>query len=432
MNSSKILPFSFFNAREYRPRTALVYSCMLPLVISLLLGNSIFEATIPLSVTIIMRVNSWPCASCTITLRYGVMGKKIYSIIIGTGSYIPTKRVLNEYFLKSDFYGSDGKKFDKTNEEIIKGVGKITGIRERRYVADDLVTSDIAFQSAKDALESSKVDKESLDYIIVANDSSDMRADNPRSDFVPNIASRVKQKLGIENPRTIPYDISFGCPGWLQGMIQADYYLKSGDAKRALVIGAELLSRISDPHDRDSMIYADGAGATIVEAIESSEPVGILSHAGRSDTLAHAYMLRMGKSNNPDYEGNELFLKMDGHKLYEYALKLVPQIVKESITKAGLLLSDISKVLLHQANAKMDQAILERLYKLYGEKEIPSRVMPMIISWLGNSSVATLPTLLDLFLKGKIENYESRKGSVTVFAAIGAGLNVNSLVYKMP
>jgi len=99
------------------------------------------------------------------------MGKKIYSIIIGTGSYIPTKRVLNEYFLKSDFYDSDGKKFDKTNEEIIKGVEKITGIRERRYVTDDLVTSDIAFQAAKDALESSKVDKESLDYIIVANDS---------------------------------------------------------------------------------------------------------------------------------------------------------------------------------------------------------------------------------------------------------------------
>jgi 3-oxoacyl-[acyl-carrier-protein] synthase III len=215
-------------------------------------------------------------------------------------------------------------------------------------------------------------------------------------------------------------------------MIQADYYLKSGDAKRALVIGAELLSRISDPHDRDSMIYADGAGAAIVEAIASSKPVGILSHAGRSDTLKHAYMLRMGKSNNPDYEGSELFLKMDGHKLYEYALRMVPQVVKESITKAGLLLSNISKVLLHQANAKMDQAILERLYKLYGEKEIPSKVMPMTISWLGNSSVATLPTLLDLFLKGKFENHEPRKGNVFVFAAIGAGLNVNSLVYKMP
>ena len=360
------------------------------------------------------------------------MGKKIYSIIIGTGSYIPTKRVTNEYFLRSEFYDSDGGKFGKANEELIKSVEKITGIRERRYVTDDLVTSDIAFQAAKDALESSKVDKESLDYIIVANDSGDVRVGNTRSDFVPNIASRVKQKLGIENPRTIPYDIPFGCPGWLQGMIQADYYLKSGDAKRALVIGAELLSRISDPHDRDSMIYADGAGATIVEAIESSKPVGILSHAVRSDTLKHAYMLRMGKSNNPDYESNELFLKMDGYKLYEYALKLVPQIVKESITKAGLLLSDISKVLLHQANAKMDQAILERLYKLCGEKEIPSRVMPMIISWLGNSSVATLPTLLDLFLKGKIENYESKKGNVIVFAAIGAGLNINSLVYKLP
>ena len=360
------------------------------------------------------------------------MSKKIYSIIIGTGSYVPTRKITNEHFLRSEFYSSCGKKFDKTNEELIKRLEKITGIRERRHVTDDFVTSDVAFQAAKDALDSSKVDKESLDYIIVSHNFGDVRVGNQRPDFVPTLASRVKQKLGIANPRTIPYDVPFGCPGWLQGMIQADYYLKSGDAKRSLVIGAELLSRISDPHDRDSMIYADGAGATIVEAIESSEPVGILSHTTRSDTLEHAYMLRMGKSNKPDYEGSELFLKMDGHGLYEYALKMVPQVVKESITKAGLLLSNISKVLLHQANAKMDQAILERLYKLYGEKKIPSNVMPMIISWLGNSSVATLPTLLDLFLKGKLENHEPRKGEVVVLAAIGAGLNVNSLVYKMP
>ncbi len=360
------------------------------------------------------------------------MRKNICSIIIGTGSYTPTRRVDNKDFLRNEFYDSDGKKFPKTNEEIINTFERITGITQRRYVTDNLVTSEIAFRAANDALERSKIDKESLDYIIVAQNFGDVRQNIQKPDFVPSLASRVKHKLEIENPKTIPYDVAFGCPGWLQGMIQADYYLKSGDAKRILVIGAEVLSRVSDPHDRDSMIYADGAGATVVEAITNREPLGILSHAVRSDTLKHAYMLRMNKSYNPNCEGDELFLKMDGHKLYEYALRTVPEVVKESLVKAGLSLGDIEKVLLHQANEKMDEAILKRLYKLYGEKEIPPYVMPMIISWLGNSSVATLPTLLDLLLKGKLENYEVKKGDIVVFASVGAGMSINSMVYRMP
>jgi 3-oxoacyl-[acyl-carrier-protein] synthase-3 len=362
------------------------------------------------------------------------MNKNIHSIISGTGSYIPTRRIPNENSLSNEFYDSDGKKLDKANEEIIEKFGKITGIAERRYVADDLVTSDISFLAAKDALESSKIDKESLDYIIVAHNFGDVRTDNKRSDFVPSLAARVKQKLAVQNPKTIAYDLVFGCPGWLQGMIQADYYLKSGDAKRALVIGADVLSRISDPHDRDTMIYADGAAATIVEATgnPNSRGSGILSHAVRSDSLEQTYMLRMGKSYDPDYEGNELFLKMDGHRLYEYALRTVPPVVRESLTKAGLSLGDVNKVLLHQANAKMDEAILKRLYRLYEVKEVPPYVMPMTISWLGNSSVATLPTLLDLLLKGKLNNHGLKKGDIVVFASVGAGMNINSMVYRMP
>ncbi|MFH1942145.1 MAG: ketoacyl-ACP synthase III [bacterium] len=353
------------------------------------------------------------------------------SVIVGTGSYIPTNRVRNENYLRNVFYDSDGNIIERSNEEIIEKFLGITEIEERRHVTDDLVASDIAFFAAEDALDSSKVDKESLDYIIVAHNFGDVRADNKKSDFVPTIASRVKHKLRISNPNTIPYDLPFGCPGWLQGMIQADYYLKSGDAKRALVIGAETLSRISDPHDRDSMLYADGAGATIVEAITSQEPVGILSHSTRSDTLDHAYMLWMGKSYNPDYEEHGFFLKMNGRKLYEYALKIVPKVVRQCIDKAGLLLSDVKKVLIHQANAKMDKAILKNLFLLYKEKKVP-HVMPMTISWLGNSSVATVPTLLDMLLKGKLDNHDVKKGDIVVFASVGAGMNVNAMVYKMP
>ncbi len=354
-----------------------------------------------------------------------------YSIIVGTGSYIPSRRVHNDEFLEHQFYDSGGTLLGQPNEEIVKTFAKITGIAERRYVTDDLVTSDIAFYAAADALESSGIARETLDFIIVAHNFGDVKADNRCVDLVPSLAARVKRRLEIQNPRTVALDVAFGCPGWLQGMIQADYYLKCGDAKRILVIGAETLSRVSDPHDRDSMIYADGAGATIVEAAESSAPVGILSHTARSDT-DHAYLLHMGRSNKRGNSSDGLFLKMEGHRLYEYALGTVPGVVKETLDKAGLSLRNVNKVLFHQANEKMDEAMLRRLYRLCGEEKIAEHVMPMTISWLGNSSVATLPTLLDLLLKGKLENHGLARGDNVVFASVGAGMNVNSLVYRMP
>jgi 3-oxoacyl-[acyl-carrier-protein] synthase-3 len=360
------------------------------------------------------------------------MKKKLYSVITGTGSYVPVKRVSNADFLDKTFFDASGEKLKKSNQETIDKLAEITGIRERRHVTDDQVASDIAYQAALNALESAKIDKETLDYIIVAHNFGDVRAGNVRSDFVPSIAARVKHKLGIVNPKTIAYDLPFGCPGWLQGVIHANYYLRSGDCKKVMVIGAETLSRISDPHDRDSMIYADGAGATILEAVSSDKPVGILSHAVRSDTIEHAYMLWMGKSCDPQHQGDELYLKMDGHKLYEYALKTVPLVVKESLEKAGLPISGIKKILIHQANEKMDEAIVKRLFKICGGGDYKPEVMPMSISWLGNSSVATLPTLLDLIRKGKMDDHSLAAGDTVVFSSVGAGMNINSIVYRMP
>lgn len=360
------------------------------------------------------------------------MVNNIYTIITGTGSYIPTERVPNSAFLKSEFFDKDGSKFEKSNEEIVGKLEEITGITERRYATDDLVTSDLAFFAAEDALSTSGFDREELDYIIVAHNFGDIRPENKRSDFVPSLAARVKHRLGIRNPKAIAYDLPFGCPGWLQGMIQANYFIKSGDAKSALVIGAETLSRISDPNDRDSMIYADGAGATILKAVKSKQPVGILSHAARSDTFDHAYMLWMDTTYNPNHRNGQLYLKMNGHKLYTYAISTVPLVAKESLDKAGLDLSDVSKVLIHQANAKMDDAILRRLFKLYGRDDIPENIMPMTISELGNTSVATLPTLLDKLYKNGINGHKKSKGDIVVFASVGAGMNINSIVYKTP
>lgn len=355
-----------------------------------------------------------------------------WSAIIGSGSYIPEKRVLNEDFLHHEFYGQEGKQIDKPNEEIIRQFFKITGIGERRYVTDDLQTSDIASYAAKDALTNADVDGETLDYIIVAHNFGDVRIENRRSEFVPSLASRVKNYLEISNPSTVAYDLIFGCPGWLQAVMNTDDLIRFGKAKRALIIGAETLSRIADPHDRDSMIYADGAGAIILEAKTSETPTGVLSHCAKSFAGELTYVLKMGRSNNPAYPENDLFLKMEGHTLYENALKNVPKVIKESIGKAGLSISDVDKFLIHQANKKMDEAILQRVFAEYGMKSTTYEMMPMTISWLGNSSVATLPTLYDLLSRGKLDSQAIKPGSILVFVSLGAGVNINAMVYRVP
>lgn len=357
---------------------------------------------------------------------------KTYSVITGTGAYVPKKIVKNEDFLNHRFYDSAGNPIEAPTQEIIEKFEAITEIQERRYVEDDQVASDIAFLAAKDAINDAGIDQEELDYIIVAHNFGDVKVNTRQIDILPSLASRVKEKLGIKNPKTVSYDTPFGCPGWLQGVIQADYYLKSGDAKKVLVIGTDTLSRISDPHDRDSMIYADGAGATILEGVESKEPVGILSHVTRTDTAGHAYNLWLGKSYNPKFSANDLFLKMNGRRLYNYALSTVPSVVKESIEKAGVVLDNVKKILIHQANMKMDEAILQRIFKLFNEVKIPKFIMPMTISKLGNSSVATVPTLLNFVLNGKMPDHKLEPGQIAVLASVGAGMNINSLIYKMP
>ncbi len=360
------------------------------------------------------------------------MGDALFSIITGSGRYIPPRIIRNVDFLSNEFFDATGKRIAKHNEDIISKFQQITDIAERRYADDQFVSSDLGYFAAKDALESSKTDKESLDYIIVAHNFGDVLKDNPKTDMVPTLAARIKFKLGIQNPDTIAYDLPFGCPGWLQAVIQADYFIKSGDARKIMVIGTETLSRISDPHDIDSMLYSDGAGAIILESIKSRNPVGIIAHKTRSDTFEHAQLLRMEQSYNPDFGNDTLFLKMNGRKLYEYALNTVPQVVKDCIDKSGLSIADIKQVLIHQANAKMDDAILTRLFRLYGIYELPEHVMPMTIKELGNNSVATLPILYDMVSKGEIENHLLNPGEYFVFASVGAGMNINTAVYKTP
>lgn len=359
--------------------------------------------------------------------------KKTYSIITGTGSYIPSHRQRNSDFFNHEFYDAQGVKMETPMEEILEKFEEITTISERRYANKGEFTSDMAAVAAKRALEAANVDKEEIDQIIVAHNFGETRADNNHIDTVPSVAARVKQKLGIENPSSVAYDVIFGCPGWVQALIQADSYIRSGDARKILVIGADILSNVSDPHDRDSMIFADGAGATVVEAVESETPVGILGHNARTDALKYADMLTMGCSYNPKAaEKGEYYIKMNGRKLYLYALEFVPLAIKAGLEKLNIDIREIKKVLIHQANGKMDDAILARLYELYGIRELPEDVMPMTISWLGNSSVATVPTLLDIVMKGKLKPHDLESGDIVVMASVGAGMSINCVIYKFP
>lgn len=347
--------------------------------------------------------------------------------ITGSGSFIPENIEKNEDFHQHEFLNVDGSQINSPNEVIVEKFKAITGIVERRYADDKLIASDLGYLAAEKAIEDAKIDREDIDYIIVAHNFGDVKKDAIQSDILPCLATRVKHKLRIKNPKCVAYDILFGCPGWVEGTIQAQAFIKAGMAKKCLVIGAETLSRVVDKHDRDSMIYSDGAGATIIEATD--EEGGILAHNTASFTYDEAYYLFFGNSNNPELDKDTRYIKMHGRKIYEFALTNVPLAMKECLDESGVDIKDVRKILIHQANEKMDEAIIKRFYRLY-KTPVPEGIMPMSIHKLGNSSVATVPTLFDLIRNNKLENQHIEKGDVIIFASVGAGMHINAIVYK--
>jgi len=352
------------------------------------------------------------------------------AVITGTGSYIPPIEVPNNDFAHHIFYNPDFSRIDTNSTEIVKKFESITGIKERRYVEDNLQASDIGTIACQKAIEDSGIDPETLDYIIAAHNFGDVIVDSFQTDILPSLAARIKHNLKIQNPKCVAYDILFGCPGWLQGVIQANTYIKAGEANRILVVGTETLSRILDPHDRDSMIFSDGAGACVIESRPSETKKGILASSALTHSLDEAYYLSMRRSNKEDLNPKIRYIKMQGRKVYEYALTHVPEAMKECVEKAGIDIHQVRKVFIHQANEKMDEAIIKRLFKLYEVTDLPENIMPMSIDKLGNSSVATVPTLFDLVRKGKLKFHELHEGDIIILASVGAGMHVNAVIYK--
>lgn len=352
---------------------------------------------------------------------------KMNSKIIGVGNYIPSQAITNLFFDGHSFLDESGQILKQNNSIIAHKLKEITGIEERRYAEKEQNASDLGFFAAQKAIENSGIDPETLDYIIFAHNFGDVRFGTIQSDTIPSLASRVKHLLKIENNFCVAYDLLFGCPGWVEGIIQANAFIKSGIAKRCLVIGAETLSRVVDIHDRDSMIYADGAGAAILEVNNDSS--GIRSHLSASFTLKEKDYLYFGKSYNAESCPTVRYIKMNGRKIYEFALLNVPSAMKKCFDESGLNIHQLKKIIIHQANEKMDEAIISRFYQLY---DLPTaeNIMPMVIHKLGNSSVATIPSLLAMILNGELPEHSIKKGDVILFASVGAGMNINAFVHQ--
>ena len=349
----------------------------------------------------------------------------------GVGSYIPEKVVKNEDFLQHQFMNEDGTAFDAPNEEIIRKFEKITGIQERRYAYEDQLNSDLGYFAAEKALADSSIDKEELDYIIYAHNFGDIESGTNRVDNMPSLAAKVKNKLGIKNPDVVCYDLLFGCPGWVQAVIQAYQMIRSGFCRNVLVIGGETLSRCVDPHDRDGMIFSDGAGATIVSASYDDDRKGILGFANRTDANEELNYLAMGPSNNKALDKDARYIKMKGRKIYEYALEEVAAGMQTALKRSGIFLENVKKVLIHQANEKMDIAILRKLGQLYNMPLDADQLMPMTIQKFGNNSVATVPVMLDMLMKGTLDHHEVKDGEDIILASVGAGMHINAIVYRV-
>ncbi len=352
----------------------------------------------------------------------------VNSIITGVGSYIPSRVIDNAYFVDHQFYTRKGEKVVKSAEAIVQKLQDISGIRERKYVDKNDDTAAMGARAAVEAIRAAGISAEELDGIIVAHNFGNIPPDRRYGEAIPNLAATIKNRLGIKQHRCFAYDLLFGCPGWIEGLIAAHQYLQNGSARRILVIGVELISRLLDPHDMDSMLFGDGAGAVVMSAEESDKPKGVLCYTTYSHCLEELDYLKMGDSNKvkgTDYQTP----KMQGRMVYKYAVTHMPPLIYETLDKCGIDVANVSKFLFHQANEKMIMAIAAKIFEEKGIQGEIQSLVPFMVQEIGNSSVATIPTMLDQILKGKLPGHAIKPGDHVIMASVGAGMHCNCLLY---
>ena len=366
---------------------------------------------------------------CHNLFKTQIMQNSIQSVIIGTGSYLPERIIKNEAFLTNVFLDKNGAPIPKTNTAIVEKLAQISGIRERRYIGGE-DTAEVAYHAARKAIEDAGIDKESLDCLIVTHNFGQINNDCNLTSLIPNVASLVKNRLKIKNHRCVAVDLLFGCPGWVESLIHAHRMIICGDVKQVLVVGVEVISPILDEHSMDSMLFGDGAGAVVLKGLESTEKIGVLGYTTYSHCEEEVDYLKMDQSVNEEKEIG-IYPKMNGRQVYKYAVQKVPLAVNECLEKCNVKLEEVSKALLHQANEKMIRAILEKLYQQRGHDTFPESALPLTVERFGNSSVATIPTMLDLILHEQLPPHEIRSGDNLIFASVGAGMHANCLLYRM-
>ncbi len=358
------------------------------------------------------------------------MAKQINTYITGTGGFLPELRIGNDHFLENEFMFPTGQVQTKATKDIVAKFEEITGILERPY-AEDMNTSDMAIEAARKAIEDAGVDPETIDQIILAHNFGNVIVEDNFYDLVPNLAARVKGGLGIKNPFCIAYDILFGCPGWLQGVLQGHSYIQSGMAKKVLVIGADTVAKVVEPHDIDSMLFSDGAGAVVLEAKEESTSGGVLAQKALSRCEEELEYLSLGPSYNKALQGQGWYLKMEGKKVFRFAYEYMPDLISDCLKENDLQLKDVKYILFHQANEKMLNLIVDKLMGMWGHPKETKFNIPFNIHRVGNNSVATIPVLMDELVHGKMKGYEPpQKGDLIIFASVGAGMHINCMIYQ--
>ncbi|MBM3580168.1 MAG: ketoacyl-ACP synthase III [Alphaproteobacteria bacterium] len=315
------------------------------------------------------------------------------SRIIATGSYLPQRIVTNTDLEKT---------VETSNEWIVER----TGINRRHVAAENELTSDLATTAAKKALEKSGLKAEEIEMIIVATTTPDLT--------FPATATTVQAKLGAKS--AFAFDIQAVCSGFVYAVVTADNFIKSGQVKNALVIGADKLSSIVDWKDRNTCIlFGDGAGAVVLQATQEKDR-GIIASSLHSDGTLNDILKTSGGASSNQKTGT---IEMSGKEVFKHAVEKMVKSVLSTLNKAGLTTKDIDLLVPHQANLRILNAVATRL-------EMPEEKVIITVQNHANTSAASIPLALDhANSNGKI-----KKGDVVVLEALGGGLTWGSVVLK--